>query len=260
MCALPEAAPRALLTLRSANGSYPIMETKKCTLCLEVKSVEEFHWANRETGRWQSRCKMCQRRGADEYKARKVVERAAIRELENERLRTADKKCSRCREVKPASEFGGDRWRPTGLNPYCRPCQSRVSLEKRRRSYARANEERNARRAALRQQGVSWDDIVGQMSRDYRKLRRGRNRDVVWLTKSDRGCMDCGIKDPRVLHFDHIADNKESSISQMIARGALLANLLDEMDKCEVVCSNCHMIRTGARAGWWGYAQPVDAL
>ena len=61
-------------------------------------------------------------------------------------------------------------------------------------------------------------------------------------------CVDCGETDPVVLEFDHLRD-KACTI------GAVLTHrnwnsLLEEIEKCEVVCCNCHRRRTAIRGGW----------
>jgi hypothetical protein len=61
-------------------------------------------------------------------------------------------------------------------------------------------------------------------------------------------CVDCGIADIRVLQFDHIERGPDiRRISKLIGtRNKLLA----ELEKCEVRCANCHMIRTGVQLNW----------
>jgi hypothetical protein len=54
--------------------------------------------------------------------------------------------------------------------------------------------------------------------------------------------------DPLVLEFDHLRD-KEFSIGSGI-RDRPWKNVLAEMEKCEVVCANCHRRRTNRRGGF----------
>lgn len=61
-----------------------------------------------------------------------------------------------------------------------------------------------------------------------------------------KACMDCGHGDWRVLHFHH----RDPSTKAFIIERALDAPgkyptevLLAELDKCDVVCANCHMLR-----------------
>jgi len=61
-----------------------------------------------------------------------------------------------------------------------------------------------------------------------------------------KACIDCGIEDRRVLEFDHIADDKDYNIADR-AGTIPLKTLMKEIDKCEIVCANCHRIRTAER-------------
>lgn len=58
-------------------------------------------------------------------------------------------------------------------------------------------------------------------------------------------CVDCGETDPVVLEFDHLGNKSFNVAYGMRARSweAVLA----EIEKCEVVCANCHKRRTAAR-------------
>jgi len=47
------------------------------------------------------------------------------------------------------------------------------------------------------------------------------------------------------MDFDHVRGEKLGTVSDLIF--GEIENLLDEMDKCELVCANCHRIRTNAR-------------
>ena len=59
--------------------------------------------------------------------------------------------------------------------------------------------------------------------------------------KIERGCVDCGYaKHHSALEFDHIKGNKK--INVCFAKS--ITQAVKEIKKCEVVCSNCHRIRT----------------
>lgn len=64
--------------------------------------------------------------------------------------------------------------------------------------------------------------------------------------KQSRGCADCSENNPIVLDFDHIRD-KKYNISRMVHDGFSWKAILKEIEKCEVVCSNCHRLRTHYR-------------
>ena len=61
-------------------------------------------------------------------------------------------------------------------------------------------------------------------------------------------CADCGEDDVLVLEFDHLRD-KSFSIPWGI-RNRPWSLVLAEIEKCEVVCANCHRRRTATRAGF----------
>jgi hypothetical protein len=64
--------------------------------------------------------------------------------------------------------------------------------------------------------------------------------------KEKSGCVDCGVNNPIVLDFDHLHD-KKYNVSRMIHDGFSWAAIKKEISKCEVVCANCHRIRTHYR-------------
>jgi hypothetical protein len=62
--------------------------------------------------------------------------------------------------------------------------------------------------------------------------------------KEKSGCVDCGGKFPYyLLDFDHVRGTKVSSISRMLDKHPL-EDIFKEIDKCEIVCANCHRNRT----------------
>lgn len=66
--------------------------------------------------------------------------------------------------------------------------------------------------------------------------------------RTDTPCADCKQKFPYyVLQFDHTEDNKTSEVSKLAHNGMTL-KLMAEVKKCEIVCANCHTIRTYRRS------------
>lgn len=58
----------------------------------------------------------------------------------------------------------------------------------------------------------------------------------------DRPCMDCGVKYPfYVMDLDHRED-KKFNFNSIHRQGRL--KVIEEIKKCDVVCANCHRIRT----------------
>ena len=70
-----------------------------------------------------------------------------------------------------------------------------------------------------------------------------KRKKYIGVLKQYIGCQDCGYNDkPEALDFDHKPGTKSFNIGAN--EGRSWVNLLTEMAKCEVVCANCHRIRT----------------
>ena len=81
---------------------------------------------------------------------------------------------------------------------------------------------------------------------------RARKRGAKWrlaqMIKKERGCVDCGYNEHAVaLQFDHIGDDKKASVSNLIRSDYGWETILEEMNKCEVRCANCHAVVTARR-------------
>jgi len=81
-----------------------------------------------------------------------------------------------------------------------------------------------------------------------REQQRRKHRLFIRQYLESHPCADCGNADIRVLQFDHVErgpDNRR--ISSLIGTHK---KLLAEIERCEVRCANCHMIRTGEQLMW----------
>lgn len=84
--------------------------------------------------------------------------------------------------------------------------------------------------------------------RTNRVARRDRNLQIIRSAK-DVPCTDCDTRFPYyVMDFDHLDPTDKLADIGREARQWSAAKLQAEIDKCEVVCSNCHRIRTFNRA------------
>jgi hypothetical protein len=83
---------------------------------------------------------------------------------------------------------------------------------------------------------------------EYNRKLRYKKADFIDSLK-DVPCKDCGIKyPPYVMDFDHLPEfTKVANIPKLVNKRANHRSLLAEISKCEVVCSNCHRIRTMTR-------------
>lgn len=65
--------------------------------------------------------------------------------------------------------------------------------------------------------------------------------------KEQSPCIDCQQYYPYyVMQYDHTELNKEMSISRLVLRGSK-PKVIKEIEKCELVCANCHAKRTYKR-------------
>lgn len=61
-------------------------------------------------------------------------------------------------------------------------------------------------------------------------------------------CLDCGIAYPHfVMDFDHVRGTKLAEISAARHMRWSIHKIKQEIAKCEVVCANCHRLRTYTR-------------
>ncbi len=132
------------------------------------------------------------------------------------------RRCAKCGLWKAASEFHNSR---TGQFSYCREC---------RRAYDRRYYQERGKAA--------------RRVRQRRRMLEAR----AWMAALKEGvpCADCGQVFPVwVMHWDHLPGyDKVGSISEMVGSRSRTITLA-ELQKCELVCGNCHVLRTISRSG-----------
>lgn len=135
------------------------------------------------------------------------------------------KKCTLCKKESPYSEFNKRARSKDGLQNVCRTCN-----QNRSRKYYADNVNKHRQTIKVRQASQKL------------KLRN------IILKIKQAPCTDCKVNYPYyVMDFDHVRGTKKYDISSMASRGGKIEHLLDEISKCELVCSNCHRIRTWNR-------------
>ena len=80
-----------------------------------------------------------------------------------------------------------------------------------------------------------------------RSERAKRDRLYFQQIKIERGCADCGYNaNPVALDFDHLPGFEK--LYRVCVMAGMSRKMVDaEIAKCEVVCANCHRIRTATR-------------
>jgi hypothetical protein len=129
-----------------------------------------------------------------------------------------EKLCGRCGRTLPLSEFHrfGE-----GHQPWCKACKKEYAAA----HYVRNRERRVAYHRRQRQEAAAW----------YLSLKAGRP------------CTDCGgVFHPAAMQWDHPPDvEKVADVARLY--GGSRARVLEEIAKCELVCANCHAVRTYER-------------
>ena len=146
------------------------------------------------------------------------------------------KHCGKCDTYKLISEFSGKwiegkriSWRWNGA-AYCKSCMR-----------VRASDH--------------YHSSKNQNNLNDRKV---FNKTTVFQYLLDHPCVDCGETNPVVLEFDHVRGKKKFSISSGMVKGYTWSVLLDEIEKCDVRCANCHRIKTAKDFNWFSYQMHME--
>ena len=96
---------------------------------------------------------------------------------------------------------------------------------------------------------ISYHLGVGQKDKTLNRQKDNRNniRKYIQEYKQLKGCKDCKENYPYwILEFDHLGD-KKFNISSARTSVTSIEEVIKEIEKCEVVCANCHKNRTYSR-------------
>ena len=129
--------------------------------------------------------------------------------------------CSKCRIIKSVTEFNFRNRIKEVRHSYCRDCGRELT--------------RNHYRKNKRQ-------YLDKNTKSFKK-----RREFVQQIK-EQPCADCGIKYPYyVMDFDH-RENEAKKFGLNSLGRVTMSILIQEIAKCDVVCSNCHRERIYQRS------------
>lgn len=68
-----------------------------------------------------------------------------------------------------------------------------------------------------------------------------------------KSCIVCGESDPVVLQFNHIdPKQKRANVATMLTSGGYKWDtIMSEINKCNIMCANCHMRHTAKQFSWY---------
>ena len=125
------------------------------------------------------------------------------------------KVCSTCKTEKPLDEF---HRKGSGRVSKCKEC-----AKKYHREHYLCNKQRYLERSA------SWRQKIKKMVANIKNV----------------PCKDCGeTYHPEVMEFDHLEGEEKSRCVSTMVGNTSVERLLAEIEKCEIVCANCHRMRT----------------
>lgn len=109
----------------------------------------------------------------------------------------------------------------------------------------------------------TWQEYYYKHGSKYRENALKRNKLVKEKLHSkmleylaDKKCEKCGNNDMRVLDFDHIIPSTKSfNIARAMNDRVSWKNILTEVNKCQILCANCHKIKTAQEQGWYRNAE-----
>lgn len=132
------------------------------------------------------------------------------------------KLCKRCEKTKKVEEFSLSSRSKDKRQTYCKECSNELGKENYHANKARYFNNAKSRDKAMR----DWID---------------QQKSVP--------CADCGgVFDPICMDFDHLPEYaKVMDISMMRRRRMAWDKIKAEIVKCEVVCANCHRLRSKSR-------------
>lgn len=113
---------------------------------------------------------------------------------------------------------------------YCYNCKKNLSAE---------NFNKNSRRkSGLSDECKSCRSIKSTIKREERRI-------ILNEIKSENPCTDCGkFYHPVAMQFDHVRGEKLFNVGWAISTEMHWDRILNEMAKCDIVCANCHSVRT----------------
>lgn len=98
---------------------------------------------------------------------------------------------------------------------------------------------------------ISYHLGKGQKEKTANRRKQQRHKAAAYIRKSKEGkkCTDCREEYPYwILEFDHLPEYEKSFTIGGGNNKSMDLNILQaEIDKCEIVCANCHKNRTYRR-------------
>jgi len=202
-------------------------QEQKCNFCGEWKSFNKFTSNKNKYYGIEVKCKKCRNNGV-------VIRKNNSREYNVEKQ---IQKCIVCNEWKSFSDFHKLKNSVLGIRGKCKEC--RKSENGNRKDYYKERYKKNRKEVLAYTKGRYKDPEIKNKVLNYQKKRRDERRDIVHNFKHGKKCK-CGFDYWQILEFHHKnKSDKIDKIANIMNRGTIKA-LREEMDKCILICPNCH--------------------
>lgn len=149
------------------------------------------------------------------------------------------KTCTTCGEDKSTLEFYKNKGGKYGVASVCAPCARIKAAE-----YYKDNRQK-AIQATVRSRErrlASGDDRSDEINTTKHRQRRRKREAIVY---KGGACVDCGgVFHQAAFDFHHVdPSTKLYNVATRLGRGASIELCKEELDKCVLLCSNCHRVR-----------------
>lgn len=144
------------------------------------------------------------------------------------------KRCTICEETKNLDQFSRRKASLDGYQPSCKKCQTDTF-----KKWYQENHKK-IRKKALDKYYDNWKTL--QEKRILRRKTIGAAR-REWLNniKKTLSCIICGENRYYCLVFHHRnPSQKDETLSRMLGQLASIKRMQKEIEKCDVLCYNCH--------------------
>lgn len=91
--------------------------------------------------------------------------------------------------------------------------------------------------------------------KDYRATLKEQNQKLLWDFFLQNPCVKCGENNPIVLEMDHLRD-KKYNIADIIFSHTWVS-IKKEMEKCQVLCANCHKKKNAKDFNHYRYIENI---
>jgi len=169
-----------------------LSQSKWCSVCEEVKLLEEFHLRTQARDGRQSACKGCMRAvGRGRWAARRTEVGVVVRPY-TENWGDRGRRCTRCREWKVWEAFSRSQRGKNGRLARCKMCVNQSNRSSRRVNVEAARRGERARGGRV---GANYKARYGLTREEYERMARAQAG----------ACAVCGVDEKRlVVDHDHV--------------------------------------------------------